>query len=568
MNDSISADSVSGDPVFADLVSGDSRGSSRRFWVLLGVWMLVLLAPYIMASRVVPEGFAWSGLIYSPSDSNVHLAWMRQAAQGDFFVRDLFTTEWIDSGEKPLFWNGFFWILGRFCGLTGCPLVLAYHGSRVVFAALMLWRFDALCRLVAGRRAAFWACLLAAFSLGAGILAPLFPRTALIDRLDNAFFPFLPEAFTFSSALLFPLNVAAMWGLIVIWENVVRTYRNPGGWRVAAFKTALCGLWVGNVHTYDVVPLVMGLVAASGLIWLERIEIARKLAVSAVALGAMAGAFPPTIYQSFVWNNSTEFRLKALVPTAPLPVLDVVLSYSFLLLAALYAVWKLRPLKTRPLETRHMETRTLLCWMLPSLFAQYLPLSFGRKMMEGTHLPLCLLAALGAMLAVSRLNARGQRLGLALYCLVACSALPLFLGHLDERMRVNNANVTRLIVPPVHLSTGDWGALRYLESQPRGVVLSMPMVAGFVPQTTGHAVFCGIWAETLDFDAKVKQTLDFYSGRLPPAQLRSWLRKNHITWVLQGDYESRWFDAKKFPARALGLRVAWRGNGSTLYRVP
>lgn len=521
--------------------------------------MLMLLLPYALASRVAPDGYQWSGLIYSPSDSNVHLAWMRQAAEGGFFVRDLFTTEWIASGEKPLFWNGLFWVLGRFCALTGCPLVWAYHGSRLVFAGLLLWRFEALCRLVAGARVAFWACLLAAFSLGAGVLAPLFPRTAFIDRLDSAFFVFMPEAFTLSSALLFPLNVAAMCGLVLIWETIVRVYREPEKWRRAALVAAACALGVGNIHTYDIVPLLIGLAGASFWVWREKVEILRKRAVWGVAISAALGALPPTLYQGLVWFSSTEFRLKALTPTPPPPILDLLLGFFVLLVPALYAVWK----------SRRIEAKILACWLLPALLCSYLPLSFGRKMMEGVHLPLTFLAAWGVILAVSGFSIRMQRGALVLYSLVACASLPLFLEQLDERMRVNNANVTRVRTPPIYLSNGDWGALRYLETQkPRGVVLCLPMIGGFVPQATGHTVFCGIWAETLNFDAKLKQTLDFYTGALPPDELRRWLKQNHITYVLHGDYEHRWFDVNQFPARALNLPIAWHGDGTTLYRVP
>ena len=39
-----------------------------------------------------PDGFEYFRLLYNPDDQNVHLAWARQAAQGRFFFRDLFTT--------------------------------------------------------------------------------------------------------------------------------------------------------------------------------------------------------------------------------------------------------------------------------------------------------------------------------------------------------------------------------------------------------------------------------------------------------------------------------------------
>ncbi|HVF84676.1 MAG TPA: hypothetical protein VM821_01740 [Abditibacteriaceae bacterium] len=171
----------------------------RRLLVLTAVLFLVLTLPYLWAWLLTPGDGVYSGFLYNPDDQNVHLSWARQAHDGAFFFRDLFTTESLQSGERPLFTNLLCWAIGVLSRLTTLPLIFVYHGFRVAFALLALWWFAALCaHLTNDKRVRFTAVALAAFGGGAGFLAPLFPTRIFIDRADANNFPMMPEAFTFA----------------------------------------------------------------------------------------------------------------------------------------------------------------------------------------------------------------------------------------------------------------------------------------------------------------------------------------------------------------------------------
>src|SRR5687767_3267215 len=84
-----------------------TRVEVQRFWWVAFPWLLMVSLPYLWAWAVAPQGYSYGGLLYNVDDQNVHLAWARQAAEGQWFFRDLFTSEGLSGGERPLFFNLF-----------------------------------------------------------------------------------------------------------------------------------------------------------------------------------------------------------------------------------------------------------------------------------------------------------------------------------------------------------------------------------------------------------------------------------------------------------------------------
>ncbi len=521
----------------------------RRLKAVLAAMLLAVSLPYVWAALIAPPGWEYSGLLYHATDQNVHLAWMRQARDGHFFFRNLFTTESLTSGERPLFNNLFCWLLGVLSALTRLPLVVVYHAARLLFAALALRWFYGLCALLTDdRRVRLTALCLAAFSTGAGWMAPAFPGRNFMDRAGHGLM--MPEAFTFTSALVYPLFIASMALLPLIYGLVLRA-QTTGRARYAVAAGGAAAL-LGNIHTYDVLPLGATLLLwaawsalhkdAPGVASLPASGIARWAAPLAVVLCAAL----PVLYQVLVFRNSREFQIKALTPT-PAPALpDMALSYGPLLLLAVVGALALR-------RDRHAALMTL--WAAVTLACIYAPVSFARKMIEGVHLPLCFLAAAGLIRLLTRLAERPPQrssppmqavvprlIVSAFVALMSVSSLQFVLWCLDNAQDNNRADTAQHLGPPLYLSPGDAAALRFLDgsTQPRDrAVLCLPMLGNYVPRATGHIVYLGHWAETLHARAKRGEVSNFYSGQMTPAQASAWLRRNHIGYVVIGFYEKQ-----------------------------
>lgn len=534
----------------------------RAAVAIIALQALLISLPYLWALAVTPPGFVYGGLLFNPDDQNVHLSWARQAADGHFFFRDLFTTESLISGERPLFSNALCWLVGAASALTRIPLIWMYHIFRVAFAALALWLFYKLCaRLTTDARVRIVALALAAFAGGAGFLKPLWPALNWMDRADNAAFPMMPEAFTFASAFIFTLNIAAMALLIAVYLLSLRAYET--GSRRAALGAGATALALSNIHTYDVFPLLLALFAWAFWQWQSTPEAdaapaggstpnMRWLFLPLVFIGALL----PVAYQFFVFRSSEEFRVKALTVTAAPPLWDVLISYGPLFLLAAggaFVAW------------REAKMRLPIVWALSTLLLIYAPVSFARKMIEGVHLPLCILAAVGLVAVASKLPSRLLRAGITLGVLLVLSLSSFqFVAWTLDNARDNNVSRANVLMPPLYITSGDWQAMQFLQTQPRGkVVLCLPFIGNYVPRETGQTVFIGHWAETLHFQDKLGKALKFYSGQMSAEEAAEWLRKNHINFIFVGSYETQL--GARLP---LALPVAYAKGGATIYAVP
>ena len=218
----------------------------------------------------------------------------------------------------------------------------------------------------------------------------------------------MPEGFAFPSLFIFPLNAAALALLALVYLCVFRAQRGEKRALWIGFSAAFL---LSNVHTYDALPL-----GATLLLWALFCGLKDKKTALAPLLIA-CGALPPLLYQFFVFKNSTEFQLKAITVTAPPPLPDVLLSYAPLLLLALYGAWTLR---------KNQTARLLMLWSLVTLVSIYAPVSFGRKMIEGFHLPLCFFAAAAVFELLKNQTAllqRGFGLGLRLVAMPFVAAI-------------------------------------------------------------------------------------------------------------------------------------------------
>ena len=516
---------------------------AEQRWLLwiIAIYLAAISLPYLWAALFAPFDFVYQWLLYNVDDQNVHLAWARQAQEGHFFLRDLFTGETLDSTQAPLFNNLFTWLMGTLARITGAPPILFYHVLRLVFAALCLKWLHALCaQFTTDRRIRLAGVALAAFAGGAGWLARFFPATQSFFTDWPGGTNAMPEAYTFLSALIFPLFIASMALLTLIYLLVLRA-QETNNWRLAAGAGATA-LLLGNIHTYDVLPLDVVMLAWAAWSWKTTKNRNRMTWLAPIIV--IGSTLPPLFYQVFVFFNSAEFQIKALTRTAPPPLFSVLLSYGPLLLLALVGAWHWRKNPRAPL---------IMLWLVVTLLCIFAPVSFGRKMIEGAHLPLCLLAGAGLVALAQNLRAPFSRRVAVIVILgiSSFSSLNFALWCLENAAQ-NNRERDQFFLPPPSLETRDVAALEFLKRSPIArdkAVLSLPYLGNYIPQKTGRVVFAGHWAETLNFfdpatrSGKLTELQRFYGigGRQMSAdEARAWLQKNRIGLVVLGDYEKRW----------------------------
>ncbi len=519
--------------------------------------------PYLLAWAMTPKGMVYMGFIWNPDDPNVYMSWMKQAADGRLFFEDLFSTE----PQTGRFLHLLFFALGSLARATGLSMPAVHQVARVACGVFLLYTSYVFAaeftesRLV--RRLTLYLCGCAS---GLGwVYAPLdrwlrLPVTAQCVDVGYAAggeWVIMPEAFPAYSYLLFAhfaLAIALMaWAVLLVGRAL-----RAGEWRPAVWG-GVAGLFLGNIHTYNMIPLYLALGAAAvGYGALRRRWPWRELGLFALFCAISA---PFVLYSVWFFRTDPVFGEKGATHTLSPTPLGYAISFGLPLLFALLALAKLG-------RRRLWRWLPVVCWLALGFVAVYLPaelalggrtvqlFTFQRKMAEGLYVPICLLGALGMDGArrwlarrwprgSKRESLRGRVAGwkpiFALAATLAClPSTAWFVNHALETVRDNNFSRRAWFMPPYYLTEGEAQALRALDELPRGeTVFCLPYVGSYVPGASGQRVYVGHWAETLNFARKVREAAAFFSPaeRLSPEERGRLLLATGATIVLCGPWE-------------------------------
>lgn len=514
--------------------------------VAAGVMALTML-PYLFGYALLGANpargwFSWLG--YNLDDGCVYLSWMRQAADGHFFQRNLFTTE-PQSGRQ---FNLFFLLLGNVARFSHLPVVFVFHIARLLLGIALLravwWLLELLLTDARARRAAF---LVVCFSSGLGWLPGLWQESGHDAPMDV----WQPEAITFLSLYLNPLFVVSLllmvgalgWLLVAERERALRP----------ALYAGLCALLLGNIHTYDVITLT----AVWGGVLLVRTVAQRRFEVGAWGRALVAGALAAlsTGYTFYLFKTEAVFAKRVAVETLSPPFLQYALGYGLVLVLAVIGVFKRSGVQVVGQEPEHLNARPpehrtstlfLVVWAVANFAVAYLPVSFQRKMLMGEHLPLSILAGIALCRVLPFCEGRRWTTGLALSILLLSLTNGRFLlrDMADFQRNRGNSGIQR-----PYLFAGELAALDWIRQNapPGAPVQPLPWitrtddgrvaffdttVAALAPGLTGHPVHAGHWGETPDFGQTMGEWARFLWPDTSEEARRDLLRRSRVRYLI------------------------------------
>jgi hypothetical protein len=578
-----------------------SRAERRLVAALIAFTLLVSALPYALGYFLAPvmgpggSHATFIGTPYNIDDYCNYLSWLRQMADGRFFLHNMFTTDAQDNLE----FNVFFWGLGRVVAVTHCSPQAALQGARLVGGGVLLWliyRFYQHC-LPTDRYARLTAFGFACLSSGFGWTQWQHWRNKNLP--GGPVDAWQPEAYTFlsiyTSALMTVSTIFILGALYALLRG-----EQTGRWRYAVWA-GVCGGILGNMHSYDVLHLS----AAWGLFLVVWTVLRRGKGVAmswARAVVALALTLPTTLYMYHVYNAEAVFKARANVPTLSPAVWHYFLGYGLVFLLAVFATffyvsylndwpktrsgimtltYLLKP-KSREAVQRILgpepEPRLPLifaiCWAVGGLLVCYLPLAFQRKMLMGEHVPLCLLAGWGAALLVGRLAPRVQGAVLTLLVLANAPSNVLFLVR-DVRHLQFNKSETHL---SPFLSSDLVDVYRWLraDTPADAAVVGPPSLCTYLPGEAGRVVWAGHWGETPHYGRKDAEFADAFD-RITPNDVRHlFLRGTKATYLFYPNDISKatfkrpdglhhWVELTPSPPPY--LRQVYKNDTFTVYRI-
>jgi hypothetical protein len=511
-------------------------------WAL--VCVAVAFAPLVYGRIVTLPGTRFSGLLGTfHEDWSSYRAWMRQAHDGHFLFRDLYTSE----PHGRVFFHPLFWLMGvatRLPGLSVDVVWLLVHAVGCMLMVVAIHRFasffsgDAMVRrltLVLATTASGFGWI----TLWIGGAAFAGPAIDLVAPEANGF-----QAMT---TWFFPLPIA----LALMLEALLAVLRHlEDGQTAHVVRGGFLALLLATIHPYDLLTL-----DAVALVW--------TLAAGRRRFAAMIPFFAlplPMVLYSFgaVRLDAVLSKVSWTIPS-PSPA-AYVLGWGLPLLLAVSALawpslWKAEP--------RRMKLLAL--WLAVETVLLALPLGFQLKLAWGMHVPICLLASM----LVACFFRKAKRLRFAAACVVVAAAA------------IGSAHTFRLLVTlPAQPHLGDyvpaaWGdAFDWLAARPErdAVVVASPFIAPFVPGATGLTVFEGHWAQTLDRQRKQAFVHDLFEppGAVDASDVRRVLIRNRVRYILLDSRSARDYGlgdgTRPFDFGRLA-RVAWQRPQVMIWEV-
>jgi hypothetical protein len=513
------------------------------------------------------------GAVYDWEDYYSHLAKMQQGAQGQWLYRDLFTSE----DHPGAYINTFYVALGHLAAVAGLSPVLVYHVARLLCAITLLlvaYWFAACFISEQGVRRMAYALL--CFSSGLGWLVLLITGSFTLLGVTPVDFWFI-EMYTFFTVLTFPHTCLAMALHLLAFAWMVRLLWGKGGWRnwLAAGGVALI---LAVIHPYSVLPLD----AALFLWWLYCLV--RQCGVALRRLPWLIGfcALPlPLVvygYRAIAANPVLSAWQAQSTTLSPSP-LHYVLGYGLVLALAVWGGVLAVRVTVGNRGVGDGEDRpygvALVLWLFAVAPLLYAPVFFSlqRRMIEGVHVPLCVLAAVGLKDGLLPIVQRSRLAGWLARCGYPRPRFRRLVGGFMLAFSV--PSTVYLLVSlslgaaggyePLYYSRDEVSAVCWLgqHTTPDDTVLASYEVGGYIPAHIGQRVFWGHWAESIHLPQKRAEAEAFYSASA--FDRRAFLARYGIVYVFHGPRERAMGDFD--PALAAYLAPVFRQGDVAIYRV-
>jgi hypothetical protein len=531
--------------------------------LITALTVCVANTPYVLASASAPPDWEFGGVVMNFEDSHGYLAKMRQGAEGNLVYKIPFTSE----DHEGAFVGGFFLALGWICAVTGMPVEWMWHLSRIVFGFLLLlasYGFVAL--FIEDRRQRLLAYLLVCFASGFGWLVLVTGRFSILgfDLIDFK----MPEAHIFFTLVTFPHFALGASLLLVLFGLAVILHRD---WR---WRYVLAGagasFLLAIVHPYNLL-----VVAGTLGIWLVLLAWRKRRLPVREALGlAMIGlpAVPALLYYLHVFSTNPAFGAWAAQSGSPSPhPLHYLIGYGPLLILAAPAMIE----KARRVDTVGVLP---LIWVVVVALLLYAPLKQQRRMVEGVHVPLSLLAAVGLygyylprlersatlrkLLTLRRGVYSPRRMRNFLVFLIFVLTIP------SNVYILASLSATAIMHPyPFFHEREANEAIRWLqaETRPGETVLASYGTGSYIPSRIDHRVFLGYWAETARCEEKMEMVDRFFQATTADSWRMEFLEGYGIAYLFYGPREAALGDFE--PERSSHLSPVFGNQLVTIYRV-
>jgi hypothetical protein len=231
-------------------------------------------------------------------------------------------------------------------------------------------------------------------------------------------------------------------------------------------------------------------------------------------------------------------------------------GFGLILILALTGIEKLLN------EELSIHHKFLITWVTVCGLLLYFPLNFQRRLVEGIHIPLAILATAGLLFLAQKTKVKWQSLLITL-SVILLSVTSFFMVYSDFRM-ISQDNADSYYY---HISPPELSAIKWLGSKTttEDVILSNTYFGNLIPGIIGRTVYIGHKIQTTNWDQKSKD-LDIFVNNNNPTLSQEFLSKNRISYIFTGKGDilvKNGFKPENYP----NLEQVYNQDGTYIYKV-
>jgi len=531
-----------------------------RWVIVVAVTVLgATCVPLAYRAATTPPDQYFTGNCEQVCDQSTNLMWARQVRDGHLLAHDLHTSEPHPPVLPSLPWLA----VGLVARALHLPLLWAYHGVRVLFGLaylLLAWGLVAEYLPGSAERAFAWI----AIALGSGLAILAGPINDIAGRQVAGTAEWMPELWGFHSIAVqphFALALALIAGLVWVLLASYRRVREIGAagqparpgrgvWKLALAAAGLAAL-LTLVHPFDIVvwgPLLVAHTVGCRLWGGRRVHWAN--------VAALVGVAPAAGF--LLWQMRTNPVFEAWARQ------NLLLSPSMLAYLAGFGVVVVLAISGLVI-LGHRRQRTAADWLIigwvaiTAVMVNSGPvISFERRCIEGLHIPLSLLAAIGITGWLMPWLQRRWHLGQRRAGQVAMAALLVCILPTNIRLLADASVSREALIPTDWVEAFGWLAHN---TAPQDCVLASPLVGNHLAWLAVRPVYVGHTQLTIDFERKAEQVERFFDARTPAARREKLLAESGCRWVMAQNSERQ--SADELP----DLQRVYSNATVSIYRV-
>jgi hypothetical protein len=511
--------------------------TKREITQVIGIGLVVVAissVPYVLGYCSTPAGMEFGGFVAMWGESYSYLAKMQHGVWDGWRYRIPFTPE----AHPGAYFYTFHLGLGKLSSLWGLSVMQTYQFARLACGlSLLIMAYIFLSIFLQDRDRRLVAYLPISLSSGVGWLVLLLGGSPALRGIAPIDF-WRIEAYTFFTVLTFPHYAAAV-TLLLLFLTLALTYLET--FRLPALllgSLTVVALYI--VHPYDVFLVDRVLATYWAILFLNRRRIPKRQTLDLTIW--ILSPIPLLAYYYQALASDPVFQSWAAQTVLPSPSMPhLFLGYGFVFLLAVGGL-------LRAIRQRNERSTLLVAWVTSTFVLLYLPFNLKRRMFEGLHIPLCILATVGLFeyllpvaLNSSWLNRFARWRGYERPGLRRLLLYSVIMGSFPSRLYLAASSSVYALQnhPSLYYQHEETEAIDWLRNNTRrtDTVLASYEVGRLIPARAGNRVFMGHWCETVELEHKKQLSVKFFQDSTGDDFRLDLLAEYGIRYVFHGPTE-------------------------------